>query len=176
MARLRTWPVLLALCLGCGKGSGGSGGGTCAGGPRSAPISGCAPTPVPNTGDFHADCVARVNQLRGECQCLPALERWTAGEACADQEAQYDHDQNSAHAGFSAGICDPGGSAQNECPGWDQNGILGQCLQGMWDEGPGQPYAQHGHYINLSNPDYTRVACGEYVAPDGSTWALINFQ
>jgi hypothetical protein len=150
--------------------------GTCEGGPLADPLPSCEPTPVPDTGDYYADCVARINQLRWECQCLPPLDRWPEGEACADQQAQYDYEQDEAHAGFSARICDNGGSAQNECPGYGPRfDILEVCLQQMWDEGPGEPYSAHGHYINMTNPGYTRVACGRYTTPEGDIWAVQNF-
>jgi hypothetical protein len=165
-------------------GSAGSGGtstaagspGTCDSGPLSEPLPGCEPTPVPDTGDYYADCVARINQLRWECQCLPPLDRWSEGEACADQQAQYDYEHDEAHAGFSARICENGGSAQNECPGYGARfGIIDYCLQQMWDEGPGEPYSAHGHYINMTNSAYTKVACGRYTTPDGEVWAVQNF-
>ncbi len=84
----------------CGGDGGGSDGGRtfsdvpsateCAGGPLAAPIPGCMPTALPSTGDPAEDCVRRINQFRWECQCLPPLARWTDGEACADQDAEYD--------------------------------------------------------------------------------------
>jgi len=33
-----------------------------------------------------------------------------------------------------------------------------------------------GHYINMSNPDYTEVACGFYTTPDGYVWAVQDFR
>jgi len=152
----------------------------CAGGPLALPIAGCMPTPVPDTGDPHADCVARINQFRYQCQCLPPLARWTDGEACADMNASYDQMAMSAHAGFSARICGSG-SAQNECPGWlgwgSVSSTISGCLQQMWDEGPGDFYGPppHGHYINMSSSGYSRVACGFY-SSGGATTAVQNFQ
>jgi uncharacterized protein YkwD len=46
----------------------------------------------------------------------------------------------------------------------------------MWDEGPGEPYSVHGHYINMTNPSYSMVACGFYETGGGSVWAVQNFQ
>ena len=159
-------------------GTAGTGGdpGRCAGGPLPAPIPNCAPTPVPNTGDVRADCVARINQFRWDCQCLPALERWNEGESCADQHAEYDSTR-SAHSGFRDRVCSPGGWAQNECPGWNSaQHIITGCLQAMWDEGPGEPFSVHGHYINMTNPEYSRVACGFFTTPSGSVWGVQNFE
>lgn len=149
--------------------------GECEGGPLAEPIPGCQPTPVPDTGDMYADCVARINQFRWECQCLPPLDRWPEGESCADEHAEYDS-THGAHAGFQANICSPRGNAQNECPGWGSVGqVLDGCLQMMWDEGPGEPFAEHGHYINMSSTNYNRVACGFYTTAGGSVWAVQNF-
>ncbi len=144
----------------------------------------CKPT-SPNTGDPAADCVARVNQFRA-CVCLPPLARWTAGEACADQDSQYDSQQSSAHAGFIAGIC-ASGNAQDECPDWGgytDEKVIDQCLQMMFDEGPpptasctGTCYEAHGHYINMTGTKYkSGVACGFYTTASGSVWAAQNFQ
>jgi hypothetical protein len=157
-------------------GTGGTGGSPCDEGPLDAPIANCRPAPLPSIGDPREDCVRRINQLRWACQCLPPLQRWTEGESCADQHAEYDSTR-SPHAGFSGGICSPGGWAQNECPGWGSiEAIISGCLQAMWDEGPGEPYSQHGHYINMTNPSYSMVACGFHETPGGQVWAVQNFQ
>jgi hypothetical protein len=155
-----------------GKGGAGGSGGATSG--ACVPDYACKPV-SPNTGDVYADCVARVNQFRA-CVCLPPLPRWSAGEACADQDAQYDSQQNSAHAGFQAGIC-TSGNAQDECPNWGKTTpekVIDGCLQMMFDEGPppsgtctGQCYSDHGHYINMTGTKYTA---------SGGIWAVQNFQ
>ena len=148
----------------------------CDQGPLDAPKPDCAPTPPPSTGDPYEDCVVRINQLRWECQCLPPLEQWTEGESCADEHAEYDSTQG-AHAGFRDEICSPGGWAQNECPGWGSSDqVITGCLQAMWDEGPGEPFSEHGHYINMTSPRNSRVACGFYTTSEGAVWAVQNFQ
>jgi hypothetical protein len=145
------------------------------GDPLSAPIPGCQPTPPPNTGDIYEDCVERINQFRAECQHLPPLTRWTDAEACANQQATYDS-THTPHAAFTGQICSPTGSGQNECPGWVSTAqVISQCLQSMWDEGPGQPFSAHGHYLNMSSTAFTRVACGFYTDPTGRVWAVQNF-
>jgi hypothetical protein len=147
----------------------------CEDGPLGLPLEGCSPE-FEETGDFYADCVARINQLRWECQCLPPLERWTEAEDCADQQAQYDYEVDEAHAGIGADICEPGGGSQNECPGYGPSfGIVDFCLQQMWDEGPGEDFQAHGHYINMSSQTVTRVACGRYETPEGDIWSVQNF-
>lgn len=204
LAMLLYATLSLTACGGASDGPGGGTGGTPgsggAGGAAGTPGTGgvaqtggtpgactpdyaCKPT-SPNTGDPYADCVARVNQFRA-CVCLPPLQRWTAGEACADEQAQYDAQQNSAHAGFSAKIC-TSGTAQDECPGWGGSyaNVIDGCLQSMFDEGPpptascsGSCYQSHGHYINMTGTKYkSGVACGFYTLPNGKIWAVQNFQ
>jgi Cysteine-rich secretory protein family len=154
-----------------------------AGGPSDAAASGdgctanlkCMPT-APSTGDFNADCVARVNQFRA-CVCLPPLARWDAGESCANQDSQFDYTQNTAHAGFQGKVCTPQGNAENECPSWPSTTqIVSGCMQQMFDEGPGTPYSAHGHFINMTNTSYKTVACGFYKSPDAGLWSVQNFQ
>lgn len=156
-----------------------TGGGDC------TPAVECEPEPLPSTGDVHQDCVDRVNQFRVGCWCMPALERWTEGEACADEHAQYDSENpDPPHGGFRAGICENGGNGQNECPGWgSETQVIEGCLQMMYDEGPppsgqceDQCFQEHGHFINMTNDNYTRVACGFYTTPGGDVWAVQNFR
>lgn len=148
----------------------------CEGGPLAEPIPGCTLDPPPSTGDLAQDCVNRINQFRWECQCLPPLDRWMEGEACATMHAEYDANGAGPHGGFRDRICSPGGRGQNECPGYRSNDqVIGLCLQQMWDEGPGEPFSEHGHYINMTNPAHSRVACGFYTTGDGRVWAVQNF-
>lgn len=151
----------------------------CSGGPLETPLppADCQLTPLPSTGDIAEDCVQRINQFRRECQCLPPLMRWREGESCARMHAEYDADGRGAHAGFSDGICENGGRGQNECPGYPSaDSIVSGCLQQMWDEGPGEPFSAHGHYINMTNPAHSMVACGQFVTADGAVWAVQNFR
>ena len=148
----------------------------CDSGPLSSPRANCAPPPLASTGNLNDDCVARINQLRWECQCLPPLSRWKGGEPCARKHAKYDS-KRGIHGGFRDGICKPKGLAQNECPGWPSGrGIIEGCLQAMWDEGPGKRFSKHGHYVNMSNPSYERVACGFAKSADGDIWSVQNFR
>src|SRR6478735_9184371 len=159
-----------------GGASGASGAGSC------VQNLACKLDPPPSTGDLYQDCVDRINQFLTKCACLPALTRRTDGEACANQMAEYDANQNSAHAGAKAGICQPGGS-QNECPAYSSNKqVIGLCMQQMWDEGPpptkncsGDCYEQYGHFINMTDPSVTKVACGFYTTAAGKVWAVQNF-
>jgi hypothetical protein len=143
----------------------------CPNGPLAAPLPGCAPTPPPSSGDPHQDCVDRINQFRWECQCLPPLQRWVDGEACTDQQSADDQAANAPHGHFPA--C--GENAQNSCPNWGSTtDVVQGCLQVMWDEGPGEPFSAHGHYINMSSMGYSKVACGFSTTASG-TWSNQNF-
>jgi hypothetical protein len=183
--------MLCLLAVGCGdffQGSevDGTGGGVtpgdprfiadCSSGPLNAPVANCQPEPLTSTGDPYADCVTRINQFRWECQCLPPLQRWSEAESCANEHSEYDSTR-SAHSGFIDNVCSPGGRAQNECPGWrSTEHVINGCLQAMWNEGPGEPFSEHGHYINMTNPSYSMVACGFYETANGDLWSVQNFQ
>jgi hypothetical protein len=160
------------------------------GGPCTVNLS-CVLAAPPSTGDIRQDCVNRINQFRTTCACLKPLARWTAGEACADMDAQYDAMMMVGHAGARANICN-WGQAQDECPGDPSNQyVIDMCLQQMWSEGPppaGTTIAQcespqmintcyeaHGHFINMSNPAMNQVACGFYTTSTGAVWAAQNF-
>jgi hypothetical protein len=112
---------------------------------------------------------------------VPPLERKRDAEDCLDQQAAYDVDHG-PHAGFVANVCMPRGTAQNECPGWPSVGaVVDGCLQSMFEEGPppsepceGDCFLRHGHFLNMTNPRYTHVACGLHEA-DGEVWAVQNF-
>ncbi len=143
--------------------------------PQTLPTPNCSPEPPVSTGNYNIDCVNRINQFRALCQCLPPLQRWTEGEQCASAQSKYDSEKNQAHAGFSDGICD-GGGGQNECPGYaSEQQVVGICLKQMWDEGPGEPFSAHGHYLNMTNPRFSSVACGIFEGDNG-TWAIQNFR
>jgi hypothetical protein len=118
--------------------------------------------------------VHRVNDYRATLS-LKRLMRNRSMDACVDTQAQMDYASGVAHSAF--GHCKE--SAQDECPGWTgsnmllvANTIIISCMQMMWDEGAplaGTPcgggtacYSQHGHYINMTNTDYSSMACGFY--------------
>ena len=153
-----------------GNGTGGasSAGASSAG---SAGSAGAGPSGDPYA-QARQDCVDRINAFRAT-EGLPPYERWTSAESCIDGQAQSDSISGEAHGAF--GDCDE--NAQNECPGWGSvDDIIQDCLQDMWDEGPGQPFEEHGHYINMSSTDYTMVACGFFETADGDIWAIQNFR
>ncbi len=163
-----------------GGSSAATAGAGCTGGPLTTSIPKCVIVPPATTGDYHQDCVNTINKIRWDCMCLPPLQRWTEGEACADQMANYDATQNSAHAGFIARLCTPGGTAENECPGWGSVSSITQgttrmesCMAMMWHE-VDTPTGEQGHYVAMSSSTYTRVACG-INSSTTNVWALQNY-
>jgi hypothetical protein len=146
-----TMVLVIAVALGCGSES------------STEPAD---PVAVARTQTYD-----RINQLRASV-ALPPLTVWTGGEGCADGQALADYTADTPHSTF--GQC--GESAQNECPGWPAiSQIPTDCLQAMWDEGPGSDPQTHGHYINLTNTSYHQVAVGFYVSPTNVVWATMNF-
>lgn len=118
-------------------------------------------------------CVDTINKYRATLS-LPPLQRWNANESCAASQGLADSKSGTPHSAF--GKC--GEWAQNECPGWPGPGqsMITGCLQMMWNEGPGQDFGKHGHYINMSSKQYTMVSCGFATTADGSTWAVQDFK
>ena len=153
--------VAIAVTLACSSGNpAGSDGGT------GAEAGG---------GDGTAEqlCVDTINQYRASLG-LPAYQRWTPEESCADGQAKSDSQSGTAHGAF--GQCTE--FAQNECPGWPgpPSSMIPQCLAMMWAEGPGADFSTHGHYINMSSTKYTQVACGFYTTSAGKIWSVQDFK
>jgi len=148
-----------ALAVGCSGSSSGGGG---AGG-SSDPLAAA-----------RAQCVQIINQDRASLSPAspPLTEASASDEACVDGQAKADYAAMSAHSAFTQ--CKE--SAQDECPGWPgpPSAIDTGCLAQMWAEGP-PPAGQDNHWLNMSNPQYTRVACGFYQTPAGDWWATQDF-
>jgi Ricin-type beta-trefoil lectin domain-like/Cysteine-rich secretory protein family len=158
-----------------------TGGGTTATGTSVATTGGgttATGTSVATTGggtssDPEQLCVDTINQYR-KTLGLPAYQRWTDKEQCADNQSLQDSQSGKAHGAF--GQCSEW--AQNECPGWGgpAEKMITGCLKMMWAEGPGDFNSGHGHYINMSSTNYTKVACGFHTLANGSVWAVQDFQ
>ena len=138
----------------------------------SDPSSTSGSTASPVSDDIRQLCVDLINGYRATVGAAP-YARWTSAETCADGQAQSDSvtyaQTGKPHGAF--GRC--GESAQDECPGWGgppATAIKG-CLDMMWKEGPGG-----GHYDNMSSTSRKRAACGFYILPSGSVWAVQDFQ
>jgi hypothetical protein len=141
----------------------------------ATPVPTRTPTPMATGGSDGASqlCVDRINEYRASIGRAP-LARWTDQEGCVESQGFADMQSGTPHSAF--GQCTEW--AQNECPGWPGPPIsmIGNCLAAMWAEGPGEPYSAHGHYINMANPNYTKVACGFAVRSDGRVWAVQDFR
>lgn len=130
-------------------------------------------TTEPGDGSVQQLCVDEINDYRATLGLQP-YARWTSGEACADAAAESDSITGEPHGAF--GSC--GEFAQNECPGWPgpYERLIEDCLAMMWAEGPGEPFSEHGHFLNMSSTSYSEVACGFHTTPGGSVWAVQNFR
>lgn len=146
--------------------------------PRPATYASPNATPLPgpaNTTRYATErrlCVEETNRYRAQLNLAPLTQRFDQ-EACADEDARGDAATGKAHGG--SGNCHF--KAQNECPGWPgaEASVVTSCLKMMFNEGPGEPYIEHGHYINMTRPHYTGVACGVYRHSDGKLWVVQNF-
>jgi hypothetical protein len=123
---------------------------------------------LPSSASDAEKCVDIINKYRAT-KGLDPLERWSSQESCADGEAKSDSKSGEAHGAFTT--CTE--MAQNECPGYpgSVSENLPECLADMWAEGPGG-----GHYDNMTNEKYTKVACGIYELSNGDFWSVQNFR
>jgi len=149
----------------------GSGGGAGSGG--SSGNGSTATGTMGSDGSAEQQCVDIINNYRATLS-LPPYARWTDAEMCASSEAASDSQSGTAHGAF--GMCKE--SAQNECPGYGGSyaTMLPKCLDLMWKEGPGTDFSAHGHYINMTNPKYTKVACGFATTAAGKIWSVQDFK
>jgi hypothetical protein len=136
------------------------------------------------------------------------LQNTDATNSCVDTQATNDQGMNSAHSSFnnkspSCSWGSPMAEAQDECLSGYGTGPEGiqKCLQDMWDESlkpncqgcigctafggacsncdySGQLGYECGHYVNMSAPYFTMVACGfAGSAPSSSdAWSVQNFE
>jgi hypothetical protein len=120
-----------------------------------------------------AQCVQIINGYRATLSPpSPPLAEATSSESCVDGQAQADAASGVAHSAF--GQCSEW--AQDECPGYTgtPSSIMTGCLGQMWAEGP-PPAGVDNHWLNMSNPQYTKVACGFYQTSSGAWWATQDF-
>ncbi|MGA2548903.1 MAG: CAP domain-containing protein [Burkholderiaceae bacterium] len=124
-------------------------------------------------------CVDLINQKRASIGVSP-LSRWTEGESRAVQEALEDGRENTPHGAYrrrlASGVRET--SAQNECSNdrSQTDEMILSCIASMWAEGPERHDGlTHGHYVNIANPAYTKVACGFALAPNGELWSVQDF-
>jgi hypothetical protein len=152
------------------------------------------------------DCINEINKLRATNTAVKlsplTLVNTDTTDTCVDTQATNDQAMMKAHYSFinSAPSCTWGqanGWAQDECLGGD----IVSCLDSMWAEqnqpnckgcigctafGGACPNCDYsgtigqecGHYVNMSAPYFTQVACGfAGKAPfDTNNWAAQDFQ
>ncbi len=134
---------------GGGGGDGGSSGGTI------------------GTGNYAAAkklCLDEVNRHRATLG-RSALVWDTELEALADRSAAYDLSHGTHHA--LNGI---EGWNIRENYGWAMGktveNFIKESIQNMWDEGPGDDFQKHGHFLNMRDAD-SKMGCGVAVSDRG---------
>jgi hypothetical protein len=150
--------------------------------PAAAPPPTAVPVPVPSqpppavsAGDalapIRARCMQRINEFRARAGAAPLGQRGDR-EPCADAQALNDATTRRPHGAF--GRCSE--SSQNECPGWPDalEVVVDRCLAMMFAEGPGAG-PEHGHYVNMTDPQARGVACGVARGANGEVWIVQDF-
>lgn len=165
---------------GSNSGSGSSGSGSSSGSTSSGSGGGSGSSSGSSSDPFAAarqECVQTINSYRATLNPpSAALMENTAEEPCVDGQAKADYTSMTPHSAF--GQCQE--FAQNECPGWPGPAtaivsyMSSSCLDQMWAEGP-PPQGQDNHWLNMENPQYTKVACGFYLDAQGTLWATQDF-
>ena len=135
-------------------------------------------------------CLAKINEYRATENLEPLVLASEEKQACADKQAADDLAENKAHGHMQ----DCGEFAQNSGPNFNTSwrksasAVTDAYLKMMWEDekelvvtGARDPeksedYPYIGHYINMSNTSYTKVACGIALDADGKKgWLNINF-
>ena len=136
------------------------------------------------------DCLAKINEYRATESLPPLALAAQEKQTCAEEAAAADLAENSPHGHFG----DCGEFAQNSGPNFstswqkDASAVAEYYLKMMWEEekalvtsGERDPekkedYPYIGHYLNMKNKSYTKVACGIALSADGKKgWFNVNF-
>lgn len=136
------------------------------------------------------DCLAKINEYRATESLSPLSLAAEEKQTCTEEAAAADLAENSPHGHFG----DCGEFAQNSGPNfntsWQKNAsaVAEYYLKMMWEEekalvtsGERDPekkedYPYIGHYLNMKNTSYTKVACGIALSADGKKgWFNVNF-
>lgn len=149
------------------------------------------------------DCIDRINQYRAGAVRFsngtadpgvpkPPLTHFSGNDVCSSQQALGD-----LYANGGAGGCAASHTNAFTCPwsaGVGQNSCcfrtastyaairtqLFQCLQGMWDEGIGQPddagfTLRNGHWFNMRSSGFRYAHCGFAFTANGGVWMNQDF-
>ena len=140
--------------------------------------------------DWHDYCLEVVNAKRAT-EDLPPLARAAEDkEKCATEQSAADMEANKGHGHFG----DCGESAQNSGPNintaWykTETAIVDTYVNMMWDDekklvtsgerdpNKSEDYSYIGHYLNMKNTRYSKLACGIAYSVDGKkAWFNMNF-
>ena len=139
---------------------------------------------------WREDCLAKINEYRATENLEPLVLASAEIQACADKQSAADLKDNVAHG--HAYEC--GESAQNSGPNFkaayhkNATGVAESYLKMMWEDEKAKvtsgerdlanddDYPYIGHYINMRNTRYTKVACGIALSSDGETgWFNVDF-
>ena len=133
---------------------------------------------------WREDCLAKINEYRATENLKPLTLASEEKQTCADKQSADDLKTNEAHGHFG----DCGEFAQNSGPNfsgnWQKNAtaVAEYYLKMMWEDEKAKAekgvteYAQIGHYLNMKNTRYTKVACGITLSEDGKKgWFNVDF-
>lgn len=148
-------------------------------------------TEITPAKSWRENCLDTINAYRATEGAAPLTLAADSLQTCTDKQAAADMEAGSAHGHF--GSCHE--MAQNTGPnintqwmGTDTTKIAYYYSAMMWedekklvtsgerDPNKDEDYSYIGHYLNMRNTKYTKVACGFAVSKDGKTaWLNMNF-
>lgn len=139
---------------------------------------------------WREDCLAKINEYRATENLKPLTLASEEKQTCADKQSADDLASGKAHGHFG----DCGEFAQNSGPNFSANwqksatAVAEYYLKMMWEEekalvtngerdpNKNEDYPYIGHYLNMKNTSYTKVACGIALSSDGKTgWFNVDF-
>jgi hypothetical protein len=133
---------------------------------------------------WREDCLAKINEYRATEDLKPLTLASEEKQTCADKQSADDLKTNEAHGHFG----DCGEFAQNSGPNFsgsfqkNASAVAEYYLKMMWEDEKAKAekgvteYAQIGHYLNMKNTSYTKVACGITLSEDGKKgWFNVDF-
>ena len=133
---------------------------------------------------WREDCLAKINAYRATEDLPPLALASEEKLTCIDKQSADDLKSNKAHGHMG----DCGESAQNSGPNfsttWQANAtaVAESYLKMMWEDEKAKAekgeteYSKIGHYLNMKNTSYTKVACGIALSSDGKTgWFNVDF-
>lgn len=136
------------------------------------------------------ECLRLANEYRATEGVAPLVFADDSVQWCTVQQAKADAEVDKAHA--NSRMCGIG--AQNTGPRFsttwkkDASSAVQSFIKMMWedekalvtsgekDPDKSEDYPAIGHYLNMRNAAYTKLACGIYVYDDGKkAWFNMNF-